>query len=318
MQQSDIAFLESGGPRLALRHRPAKGLRRGAVLFVHGATFASELYDLPLPGYSWMEAAAEAGRDAFAVDLRGYALSERPPCFDRPAAEHPPYARALDVLVDIDRAVEAVRERTGDSQIDLVGGSWGSVTCSLYVCSPNARKVRRLALYAPLYGEWNGPWLSICGAPDDPGRLNPNLGAYRWVEEATIRQRWDGEIPTADKAVYREEAVFQALFRSALEADPLWATRDPPAFRVPNGTLADLHSVFSGQPLYDPAAIRLPTLLIRGADDPTSTDSDTSRLYDALGAKERSYRVVPKASHFAMAEKAAPEIFRQTEAFLSA
>lgn len=318
MQTSRIFYLENGGPRLALRHRPAKGPRRGAVLFVHGATFASELYDLPIPGYSWMEAAAEAGREAFAVDLRGYALSERPPSFDRPAAEAPPYARAQEVLSDIDRAVEAVRAKTGDTRIDLIGGSWGTVTCGIYASGANAGKVRRLALYAPLYGEWNDPWLSICGAPGDPGRLNPDLGAYRWVEEAAIRQRWDGEIPTADTSVYREEAVFQSLFRSALEADPLWQTRSPPAFRVPNGTLVDLHAVFSGHPLYDPAEIRLPVLLLRGADDPTSTDSDTSRLYDALGTKERHYRIVPQASHFAMAEKAASKVFQETEAFLSA
>lgn len=318
MQHSKILYLEDGGPRLALRHRPAEGARRGAVLFIHGATFASELYDVQLPGYSWMAAAAAAGREAFAVDLRGYALSERPASFERPPGENPPYARALEVLEDIDRAVEAVRTRTGDAQIDLVGGSWGTVTCSLYVSGANAAKIRRLALYAPLYGAWNDLWLSICGAPGDPGRLNPDLGAYRWVEEATIRQRWDSEIPTADTSVYREERVFQALTRSALDADPASRTRKPPAFRVPNGTFVDLHSVFSGHPLYDPASIRLPTLLLRGADDPTSTDADTGRLFEALGARERYYSIVPQASHFAMAEKAASEVFRQTEDFLSA
>ncbi len=318
MKESHIHYLEGAGPRLALRHRAAVGPRRGVLLFVHGATFASELYDVPVPGYSWMAAAAEAGREAFAVDLRGYALSERPESFDRPAAEAPPYARAREVLADIDRAVEAVREQTGAETVDLVGGSWGSVTCGLYASGPAAKKIRRMVLYAPLFAEWNDLWLGICGAPGDPGRLNPDLGAYRWVEEETIRQRWDGEIPSADKSHYRDEAVFQALFLSALEADPLWQSRTPPAFRVPNGTFVDLHAVFTGQALYDPAEIRVPTLLLRGADDPTSTDSDACCLFEALGAEEKAYRIVPRASHFAMAERQAPEVFRQTEAFLAA
>ncbi len=218
---SHIDFLEGDGPRLALRHRAAQSPWRGAILFVHGATFASELYDMPLPGYSWMEVAAAAGREAFAVDLRGYALSERPASFERPAQEAEPYARAADVQADVERAVEAVREKTGAEQIDLLGGSWGTVICGLYATGPSAWKIRRLALYAPVFGTWNDLWLSICGAPGDPGRLNPDLGAYRWVQEDAIRQRWDGEIPLADKSLYREEAAFQALFKSALLADPL-------------------------------------------------------------------------------------------------
>ncbi len=318
MGASTIHHLTDGGPRLALRHRPAEGTCRGAVLFVHGATFASELYDIPAAGHSWMAAAAAAGRDAFAVDLRGYALSERPTWFDQPAEVNPPYARAAEVLADIDRAVAAVRSRTGAESIDLIGGSWGTVTCALYASGPAAVKVRRLVLYAPLYGEWNEAWLGVCGAPGDPGRPHPDLGAYRWVTEAGIRQRWDAEIPPADKTLYREERVFRALFDSALAADPASGSRQPPAFRAPNGTLVDLHSVFSGHPVYDPATISMPTLLLRGDDDRTSTDSDVRRLYEALGAKERFYQVIQQASHFGMAERSAPELFRLAEEFLAA
>ncbi len=317
MNPSDISFLDGGGPRLALRQRGPLGAPRGALLFVHGATLASDLYDVPLQGYSWMDAAGAAGREAFAVDLRGYGRSERPACFDRPAADSPPYATATDVLHDIDRAVEAVREATGRERIDLVGGSWGSVTCALYAGGPGAAKLRRLVLYAPLYADRNETWLKICGAPEDPDRLNPGLGAYRWVEETGFRQRWDSEIPLADKTAYRPEAVFRALFDSALDGDPAAAKRRPAAFRAPNGTLVDLHSVFTGRPLYDPKAIELPTLLLRGAADPTSTHADASRLFDALGAKTRQYSVIGGASHFAVAERAAPQIFAAAEAFLS-
>lgn len=35
------------------------------VLFVHGATYASRLYDVPHPGASWLKATAEAGYAAY-------------------------------------------------------------------------------------------------------------------------------------------------------------------------------------------------------------------------------------------------------------
>src|SRR4029453_7822168 len=39
------------------------------VLFVHGATFPSEtMFDIDLPGGSWMEYAAKRGFDAYIVD----------------------------------------------------------------------------------------------------------------------------------------------------------------------------------------------------------------------------------------------------------
>lgn len=318
MLPAETLILDGPGPRLALRHRPAQGPRRGTLLFVHGATLASELYDAPAEGYSWMAAAAAAGRAAYAVDLRGYGRSERPPAFDRPGFESAPYARATEVLADIDRAVDAVRAASGCERIDLIGGSWGSLTCPLYLCGPGGGKVRRLVLFAPLFAERNAAWLEICGAPGDPDRPNPDLGAYRWVDGEELRRRWDSEVPEGERAHFRSEALFQALVGEALEADPAGGRRAPPAFRAPNGTLVDLHSVFTGKPLYDPAAIELPTLLLRGDWDRTSTHSDASRLFERLGAKERHYTVIGGASHFAIAERAAPQFFRTAEAFLSA
>ena len=55
-----------------------------AVVFVHGATYAGRAAFDPVgaPEYSWLAWAADAGRAAFAVDIRGYGRSERPPAMD--------------------------------------------------------------------------------------------------------------------------------------------------------------------------------------------------------------------------------------------
>jgi hypothetical protein len=40
---------------------------RPPVLMVHGATYASRLYDIPYPGASWLRATAEAGFPSSAI-----------------------------------------------------------------------------------------------------------------------------------------------------------------------------------------------------------------------------------------------------------
>lgn len=305
-------------PRLALRHRPAIGPRHGPpVLFVHGATLASELYDVGatagLPGYSWMAHASAHGRDAFALDLRGYGRSEQPASFDAPPDEHPPYCRHDAAVADIARAVNAVRERTGADRIDLVGGSWGSITSAIHAVR-HPGSLRRLVLFAPIYGEVNEGWLAITSDPADPTRPDPALGAYRLVTREAVRERWDAEIPGPDPAAFRPEPAFAALMDEALAGDPGSREHAPPAMRVPNGTLLDLHEAFSGRPLYDARAIATPTLLIRGDCDPTSTATDMARLADRL--PDARAVTVRNASHFAIAERAAPDVFEAGEAFL--
>src|SRR5437868_3300860 len=85
------------GIQLHVRNkRPAGQDSFGAdriVLFVHGATFASEPgFDVDLPGGTWMEFVARRGFDAYFVDIRGYGRSTRPPAMDQPPANNAPFA----------------------------------------------------------------------------------------------------------------------------------------------------------------------------------------------------------------------------------
>ena len=136
------------------------------VLFVHGATFPSEtMFDIDLPGGSWMEHAAKRGFDAYIVDVRGYGRSTRPPALSQPPADNPPFAGADDAVRDIGAAVDFIRKRRGASKISLVGWSMGTTFMAKYA-SLNPDKVERLVLYAPV---WHEPSLK---AP-------PYSGAYR-------------------------------------------------------------------------------------------------------------------------------------------
>jgi pimeloyl-ACP methyl ester carboxylesterase len=290
------------GLRLHIRAR-ADDPARPPVLFVHGATYASRLYDIPHPGASWMEAAAQAGFAAYAVDVRGYGLSHSAAMETLQA----PYARATDAIRDIDDAVNWIAACHGVSEVSMIGGSWGSITTALYAGTIGAGKVAQLVLYAPIYAELNPGWLEFLCDPADPGAFNPNFGAFRQVTEAGTRARWDAEMPAG--ADWRDEGVFQALVQSSL-AD------DPSAFQ--GQTLLDLWEAFNGRPVYDPAGITCPVLLIRGGADPTSTRSDALALFDVLeNAEDRRYLEIANGAHFISAERRAPAVFAAVNGFLA-
>jgi len=157
-------------------------------------------------------------------------------------------------------------------------------------------------------------WLKLLTDPNRSSRLNPEFGTTRLVTEAATRARWDAEMPPGSQ--WRDEAVFQALMQSSLADDPASGTHDPPAFRAPKGTFVDLWEAFNSRPLYDPAATRFPTLLIRGGADPTATRSDTLALLDRLGAADRHYVEIANGTHFVSAERRAPQVFATVNTFL--
>lgn len=261
-------FLRQVAPKEPTGGRP--------VLFVHGAILASYFFDIALKGYSWLEHLARKGRPAFALDIRGYGASDKPPAMDDAAGKSPPIVQAGEALQDIDDAVECIKGVTGYEQVDLLGASWGSLTCGIYASGPEGKKVHKLVLATPIFATRNQGWLDRLADPANPKQLDPDLGAYRWVIEDDIRLSWDKQIPIADKTKWRTEQCFRSIIDEALKWDLESSSRSPAAFRSPNGTWVDLFEAFNGRPLYEPEKIEVPSLLIRGADDPTATDPDAS------------------------------------------
>jgi len=288
----------------------------GVVLLVHGATLSSVLFDIPVPGRSWVEHLAEAGFIVFALDVRGYGQSSRPAAMDLPPEANPPVARAAEAVLDIDDAVLFIRETTGRTRIDLIGGSWGSVTCGLYASSPGAAHIRRLVLYAPLFSDRNPGWLEWIEDPERPGALHPAIGAYRLVSVEANHTRWLSELDGAGNRNLLEPTTFDALMAAFLATDDTAPSRRPPAVRVPNGTLVDLLDVFTSRPLYRPEDIRCPVLLIRGANDPTSTARDAEGLLARLGTRKTSLVTITPGTHFVSAEVNAPQVYAASEGFL--
>jgi pimeloyl-ACP methyl ester carboxylesterase len=296
--------------------RPPSGDRSlPPVLLLHGATFAAALFDLPRPGYSLMAALAAAGRTVYALDVRGYGTSVGG-VMDEPPEMHPPFAGVDAAAQDIAAAVSFICRRCAAPAVDLVGFSWSTILAARYA-GAHPRTVRRLALYAPLFAERNPSWLDRIGDARDRGRLAPAFGAHRLVTAASVVERWNNDLPGGDPGLFREDGIAELVFETLAALDPRSPLQVPRAFRCPNGALADLMEVFNGRPLYDPAKLAMPVLLIRGAQDTTSTATDAQRLLEAIASPVKRYREIAPGSHFLCIERNRARLYDELNDFLA-
>jgi pimeloyl-ACP methyl ester carboxylesterase len=310
-----LAPADDTGLRLFVRQARPEGPSRATVVLVHGATLASGLWDIAVPGYSLLEDLARAGFSVWAPDIRGYARSDR---LARPTHA---YAGLHEAVRDIAAVVDHACDSDGNGrsgQVLLAGGSWGSITAASYAVA-HPRRVQALALLAPIFASPNRLWLDDLGDPADRTRLRTDLGPTRRVGRADLCRRWDPEIAGGDPTRRREDRVLDALLADALAAEPaVQALPDHDcSFCVPNGTLLDLFESFSGRPPYDPSTLRMPVLLVRGEDDLTSTAADVDALRARLTGGAVHCETLPDAGHFVCAERSAPRLHQVLFDFFS-
>ena len=295
---------------------PIKGdIKETPIVLLHGATFGSPMFDLPVPGYSLQEYLALQGWRNYALDIRGYGRSLPSATLESPAQENAPYARLDDAVMDLAAGIKFVLEDTGCERVNLLAFSWGTVVASAYAANVS-EFLQSQILYAPLYGQVNDIWIDRIADPKNRAVVNPDLGCYRWVQEADIRARWDADIPD-DMNVddYREAHILPTLAKALASAGNTAGQEALEGFKAPCGALMDLFEIFNGRPLYDPKRIDIPTLIVRGCDDTTSTQSDALQLYNALKTKKKRLMTISPGSHFLCIERNAMDLFDEIDLF---
>ena len=279
------------------------------LLYVHGATYPSETaFDLPLGGRSMMDFIAEQGWDVYLVDLRGYGGSTRPPEMDKPAAENKPIVDTNVAVRDVASAVNHILQRRSVAKINLMGWSWGTAIMGMYA-TENNDKVNRLVLYAPL---WIFTTRPIIGG-DGP------LGAYRTVSKDSARQRWLTGVPENKKADLIPAGWFEQWAEATFATDPVGSKQTPPVLRAPNGVLQDLRTYWAaGKAQYDPANIRVPTLLVHAEWD-ADLPSDQAHAYftKLANAPYKRFIELGEGTHTIIMEKNRMQFFREVINFLN-
>lgn len=296
-------FVRNKHPADLTRPTPAN-----TVLFVHGATYPAETsFDLQLDGISWMEFIAARGYDVYLMDVRGFGRSTRPPQMDEPPEKNPPIARTATAASDLDAVVEFILRRRNVSKLCLLAWSWGTRIAGYYAAMHHD-KLHRLALYAP-------GWLRTSASMTDPGG---SLGAYRTVTVEAARRRKRAGVPPEKVQELMPDAWFAAWAVATFATDPAGAKQDPPVLRAPNGSVQDNRDFWgAGKPQYDPAQIRVPTLVIVGEWDADNPPSMALTLFGLLThAPWKRLVMIGEGTHSVMIEKNRMQLFREVQLFL--
>jgi pimeloyl-ACP methyl ester carboxylesterase len=251
-----------------------------------------------------MDYIAGRGYDVYLMDVRGYGRSSRPAEMDQPANRNPPIVRTSTAARDYGAAVDFVLKRRGVAKLNVLGWSWGTAIGALYTSQNNA-KVNRLVLYAPL-------WVRQTKSLTDTGGA---LGAYRVVTVDNAKKRPTG-IPDGKKPM--PDAWLEAWVRATFASDPVGAKGNPPFVRAPNGVELDGREYWlAGKPLYNPANIRVPTMLIVAEWDTNTPVYMAQTLFPKLvNAEPKRLVVIGEGTHGVMMEKNRMQLFREVQLFL--
>ena len=285
------------------------------VLLVHGATFGSALFDLPLAGYSLMQELAGGGRFVYAIDISGYGASNGHGVMTSPPAAHPPFSRARQAVEDVGAAVSAIRRRHYVQAIDLIGFSWGTIPLAgtpagMSAASAGWRSMRRCLPRRTRCG-WTGSAIPPTAAARRTfWRLSPDHHGRRARALGQRCARQGARCSRGGRAGIRCSMRPPAL-------TPLPASHRPPAFRCPNGAFADLIEVFNGRPLYDPGRRSRRRSCWCGRTRHHLDGDRLRRLQAAIGSAEKSCLEIPGGSHFLCIEKNHMNLYRAITGFLA-
>jgi pimeloyl-ACP methyl ester carboxylesterase len=296
------------GPRaglsLFLRFLPAADSAfrpRRAVLYVHGATFPSALSIAHrFDGTSWRDALGAAGFDVWGLDFYGFGHSDRYAEMNLPAAENAPLCVAHDAAQQLEAAVRFVLGHQDIDKLSLISHSWGSMPACL-LASAHPALIDRLVLFAPI-------------GQRGPRRYEtpPTLPAWRIV---TLEDQWNRfveDVPAHEPPVL-SRVHFEDWGQRYLNSDPESRTRDPAGVKTPLGPFSEIIKAWHGRLAYDPAQVRCPVAIVRGAWDGLMLDDDARWLFDAFtqAPSKRDIKIA-RGTHLMHLEAMRPALWRES------
>lgn len=294
--------------RLFLRFLPAGNPVAGAnraVLYVHGATFPSALsVAYRFDGRSWRDALCHAGFDVWALDFYGFGHSDRYREMDAPTEANPPLGSAEDAAAQLETAVRFVLEYHGSAALSLVAHSWGAMVAARFA-GDHPALVDRLVLFAPIVRREARRYFA---RPDGP--------AWRLVGIEEQWARFIEDVP-ADEPPVLSRVHFDDWALRYLDTDPRSRARKPARVQIPAGPFVDILRAWHGELAYEPARVRAPVAIVRGAWDGLTTDADARGLFDALSRAPIKRDVkIGRGTHLMHLEAMRPALWRESVAFL--
>lgn len=306
---------EPGTPAIVLQVQnahdvPSAATPAGDVLYVHGATFGADLSIYRrFDGRSWADALNDIGAAVWGFDFAGYGRSER---YQRDGGR--PAGRIDEVIPQLHRAVSTIVDGNGGRPIAIIAHSWGGSVAARYA-GAHPRSVKALVLFAPIVMRSRMTPQSSSGAPAARAHSRTSTRSHYPVTLLAQYRRFIEDVPHGELQVL-DEAHFLGWGAEYLATDPEASRRTPPSVMTPYGPIADIESLWSGHPLYDPGLVAAPTLLVRGAWDSVCDEADAASLLERLGSTEKEEIVIERGTHLLHLESQRTLLHSQVNAFL--
>lgn len=296
------------GVEVFLRSKRPEGVAANparTLLMVHGAGFgASTSFDLPFAGVSWMDYIAGRGFDVWTLDIRGFGRSSRPAELSRPADQGQPVSRGPEAMKDLAAAIAHIRRTRGVEKLSLLGHGWGAALVARFTAE-NPTQVERLVLFAP-------EWLR------EAGTEAAVAGAWRPLNQAQLREGILSQAPEDRRAPLLPPGWFEHFAGLTWALDPEGVRQNPQVLRVPNGPAADAREYWNaGRPWWDPAAVRVPTLIVVGEWDRTNPPALGFAAFGLLAQSPGKRMVVlGEGTHNMWMERNRGALFQAVQVFL--
>ena len=260
-----------------------------AVLFVHGSSMASQpTFDLKVAGQadsSVMDWFARRGFVCWSVDLEGYGRSDK----NRDITCD--IANGAD---DLAAATDYISRTRSVQDFFVYGISSGALRAALFA-QRHPHRVARLALDAFV---WTGE-----GSPTLEQRRK-KLPEFLKAKRRPIDRAFVYSIFERDHPECADKRVVDAFADAILALDS----------SMPNGTYIDMCSKL---PLVDPAAITVPTIVMRGEFDGIAGFDDLMSFFARLPNPDKQFTVMPGISHASFQQKNYLTVYHILHSFFS-
>lgn len=274
------------------------------VLFLHGSSFPTALsFGFKMDNTSWMSNLSKNGYDVFALDFLGYGNSDRYPEMEDNSKSARVVGRAEEVVFDVEKAVDFIKQKTGKNKVYLIGHSWGGSVTALYA-SKFPENIQKLVLLAAI---------TVRNETDEAEKVS---GSF---DEMTPKQRIEAmkNLTPNGKTCQLEKEVFESWGEIWKKSDPLLQKLKLDSIRFPSGPNQDVLDLFHNKSYYNPSMIKAPTLIIRGDWDQYPNNADAENLFNTLeNAASKKYVVLKNGTHVAHLEKCRTALYDEVLKFL--
>jgi pimeloyl-ACP methyl ester carboxylesterase len=258
LKTSDYRVQTKDGVGLRVRACSPESGASQVIVMLHGISAPLvPTFDLPIPGYSFIEEVAGRGYHAVAFDHRNYGASDRDPRMNEPPVEDPE-GKGIhtmdDSIVDIHAVIEDAKSRYGVDRVVLFGSSRGAIQGVAYALA-HPEHLHIAVLNNPstlcyLAGAREGKWLEAMREAHKPTLRGFN---YLLYTEEMQRKRWSKLF--GEGSLVSEE-VQEAYIKVCLDTDP----EEPNGFRVP------VEAIPFKTPLLPLEELTIPCLLVEGEE----------------------------------------------------